>query len=66
MADALNKPMDQLEKVDLSSLTFVRPAEIKTYHKQPYDRISPTKTFDGKGKTVLVTAGGKRLLTAEI
>lgn len=58
MADALNKPMDQLKGVSPETLTFFRPAEIKTYHKQPYDRISPSKTFDGKGKTVLVTAGG--------
>ena len=47
-----------LEKPDLASLTFVRPAEIKTYHRTTYDRISPSKTFDGKGKTVLITAGG--------
>lgn len=37
----------------------VRPAEIKTYHKDTYDRISPSKTtFDAKGKTLLITAGG--------
>lgn len=46
------------ERPDLPSMTHLRPAEIKTYHQQSYDRISPSKTFDGKGKTVLVTAGG--------
>lgn len=38
-----------------------RPAEIKTYHQDTYDRISPTKTkFEGKGKTLFITAGGKQ------
>ena len=38
----------------------VRPAEIKTYHSETYDRVSPSKsTFDAKGKTLFITAGGK-------
>ncbi|KAK4549849.1 hypothetical protein LTR36_005150 [Oleoguttula mirabilis] len=56
MADEF-KSAAETEKFDLASATWARPAEIKTYHKQPYARISPSKTFDGKGKTVLVTAG---------
>ena len=45
---------------DLKELLYVRPAEIKTYHTETYDRISPTKTqFDAKGKTLFITAGGK-------
>lgn len=43
---------------DLKGMTFLRPAEIKTYHQTTYDRISPSKTFEGKGKTVLITGGG--------
>jgi hypothetical protein len=36
-----------------------RPAEIKTYHTQTYDRISPSNAkFEAKGKTLLITAGG--------
>jgi hypothetical protein len=45
-------------KIDLTALTHLRPAEIKTYHQTTYDRISPSTTFDGKDKTVLVTGGG--------
>ena len=45
-------------QVDLAAMTSLRPSEIKTYHKSTYDRISPSTTFDGRGKTVLVTAGG--------
>jgi hypothetical protein len=38
----------------------LRPAEVKTYHSETYDRISPTKTkFEAKGKTLFITAGGK-------
>jgi hypothetical protein len=38
----------------------LRPTEIKTYHSETYDRISPTKTkFEAKGKTLFITAGGK-------
>jgi len=41
----------------------VRPAEIKTYHSETYDRISPSKTtFNAKGKTLFITAGGMFLL----
>lgn len=47
--------------MDLASLTFVRPAEIKTYHKETYPRISPSKTLNGKGKTLLITGGGMLL-----
>jgi hypothetical protein len=37
----------------------VRPAEIKTYHSVTYDRVSPSRsTFDAKGKTLFITAGG--------
>ncbi|KAK3686508.1 hypothetical protein LTR37_019755 [Vermiconidia calcicola] len=46
-----------VEKPNLGAMTFLRPSEIKTYHQTTYDRISPNKTLDGKGKTVLVTAG---------
>jgi len=45
--------------MDLAPMTMIRPAEIKTYHKSSYDRISPEKTFNGQGKTVLITGGGK-------
>ena len=46
--------------MDLKNLLHFRPAEIKTYHTTTYDRISPTNTtFDARGKTVLITAGGK-------
>jgi hypothetical protein len=45
-------------KIDLAALTHLRPAEIKTYHQTTYDRISPSNTFDGKDKTVLITGGG--------
>ncbi|GAB7365573.1 hypothetical protein MBLNU230_g6645t1 [Neophaeotheca triangularis] len=38
-------------------LDFPWPTEIKTYHHTTYDRISPLQTFDGTGKTVLITAG---------
>lgn len=44
-------------KIDLTALTHLRPAEIKTYHQTTYDRISPSATFDGKDKTVLITGG---------
>jgi hypothetical protein len=38
----------------------IRPTEIKTYHCETYDRVSPSKTtFDAKGKTLFITAGGK-------
>lgn len=37
-----------------------RPAEIATYHSETYERISPSNsTFDAKGKTLFITAGGK-------
>jgi hypothetical protein len=37
----------------------VRPAEIKTYRSVTYDRVSPSNsTFDAKGKTLFITAGG--------
>jgi hypothetical protein len=49
-------------KLDLATLGFLRPAEIKTYHHTTYDRISPSNTFDGKNKTVLITGGGMRLI----
>ena len=45
-------------KIDLTALTHLRPVEIKTYHQTTYDRISPSTTFDGKDKTVLITGGG--------
>ena len=45
-------------KLDLTALTHLRPAEIKTYRQTTYDRISPSTTFDGKSKTVLITGGG--------
>ena len=45
-------------KPDLAAFTFLRPAEIKTYHRTTYDRLAPTTTFDGTNKTVLITAGG--------
>lgn len=44
--------------IDLAALVHIRPAEIKTYHRDTYNRISPSKTFDGKNKTVLITGGG--------
>lgn len=44
---------------DFKDLLEVRPAEIKTYHQNTYDRISPLNTkFDAKGKTLFITAGG--------
>lgn len=46
--------------INLSEMLQARPAEIKTYHSDTYERISPTKTtFDAKGKTLFITAGGK-------
>ena len=45
-------------KIDLTAMTHLRPAEIKTYHQTTYDRIAPSTTFDGKDKTVLITGGG--------
>jgi hypothetical protein len=56
-------------RLDLAAFTQLRPTEIKTYHKTTYDRISPSKTFNGKNKTVLITGGGpflypKRLLAS--
>lgn len=46
--------------MDFKNQPHYRPAEIKTYHSTTYDRISPLTTkFDAKGKTVLITAGGK-------
>lgn len=45
-------------KIDLTALTHLRPVEIKTYHQTTYDRISPSNTFDGQDKTVLITGGG--------
>jgi hypothetical protein len=44
--------------LDLAAMTFLRPSEIKTYHRTTYDRIEPATTFDGKDKTVLITGGG--------
>lgn len=52
------------KKLDPAAWTHVRPAEIKTYHRTTYDRISPSNTFNGQGKTVLVTAGGALFRTA--
>jgi hypothetical protein len=44
----------------LKDMPQLRPAEIKTYHSETYDRISPKQTkFDAKGKTLFITAGGK-------
>jgi hypothetical protein len=44
----------------------IRPAEIKTYHSETYDRISPSNSkFDAKGKTLLITAGGMFPLTVQ-
>lgn len=44
----------------LKNYEQLRPAEVKTYHSETYDRISPTKTkFEAKGKTLFITAGGK-------
>jgi hypothetical protein len=44
----------------------IRPAEIKTYHSETYDRISPAKTtYDAKGKTLCITAGGKSSFNAQ-
>ncbi|KAF2159980.1 hypothetical protein M409DRAFT_70713 [Zasmidium cellare ATCC 36951] len=45
------------QKIDPATWTHVRPTEIKTYHRTTYDRISPSNTLNGKGKTVLITAG---------
>jgi hypothetical protein len=46
---------------NLKDYVHMRPAEIKTYHSETYDRISPSKSaFDAKGKTLFITAGGKR------
>lgn len=43
----------------------LRPAEIKTYHSETYDRISPSNSkFDAKGKTLFITAGGMSSFTA--
>lgn len=47
---------------NLKEFLHVRPAEIKTYHTETYDRISPTKTqCDAKGKTLFITAGGRSI-----
>jgi hypothetical protein len=54
--DASNTPAST--KLDLAALTFIRPAEIKTYHKSSYARLEPSSTFDGSNKTVLITGGG--------
>lgn len=44
----------------LKDVLQLRPTEIKTYHSETYDRISPTKTtFEAKGKTLFITAGGR-------
>jgi hypothetical protein len=51
--------------LDLAAMTFLRPAEIKTYHRETYDRIDPSTTFDGKDKTVLITGGGLYLLSQD-
>lgn len=45
-------------KIDLTALTPLRPAEIKTYHQKTYERISPSTTYYGKEKTVPITGGG--------
>lgn len=46
--------------MNLKDALHFRPAEIATYHSKTYERISPTRTsFDAKGKTVLITAGGE-------
>lgn len=45
-------------KIDMSTFTTFFPSAIKTYHKQSYDRLSPSKTtFAAEGKTVFITAG---------
>ncbi|KAK4580364.1 hypothetical protein LTR86_000567 [Recurvomyces mirabilis] len=41
---------------DSKNLLLQVPRPVKTYHTETYDRISP-KHFDGKGKTILITAG---------
>ncbi|TKA69460.1 hypothetical protein B0A55_08328, partial [Friedmanniomyces simplex] len=44
--------------MDFKNLPHFRPAEIKTYRSDTYDRISPSTTkFDAKGNTLLITAG---------
>ncbi|KAK3656731.1 hypothetical protein LTR56_002712 [Elasticomyces elasticus] len=49
--------------MDFKDLPQFRPAEIKTYHSNTYDRISPSTTkFDAKGKTVLITAGARIII----
>jgi hypothetical protein len=53
-----NSSAPTANRLDLAAFTQLRPAEIKTYHKTSYDRISPSKTLDGKNKTVLITGGG--------
>ena len=46
--------------IDFKDMLHLRPAEINTYHHKTYDRISPSRTsFNAKGKTLLITAGGK-------
>jgi hypothetical protein len=38
------------------------PKPVKTYHREPYPRLDPSKSsFNGAGKTVLVTGGGKKI-----
>jgi len=50
--------LELANRMDMSTFTMFFPSAIKTYHKQPYERLSPSKsTFDAKGKTVFITAG---------
>jgi hypothetical protein len=55
---------DPTKTYGFKDMPQVRPAEIKTYHSETYDRISPHNSkFDAKGKTLLITAGGMFTLT---
>ena len=52
-----SKPSDMA--FSFKDIPQVRPAEIKTYHIVTYDCVSLfNSTFDAKGKTLLITAGG--------
>ena len=54
-----NTAASTVDKLDLAALVHLRPPEIKTYHRTTYDRLSPSKTLDGRNKTVLITGGGE-------
>lgn len=48
----------EMMKAAADHLEAMRPKVTQTYHKESYARIDPSKSaFDGKGKTVLITAG---------